>query len=97
MHNLICHALLHFPELLQTSLVKLLTRSLSCKFLQIADRQPTNEISINQLIQIYRMAGTVSHSIGCRDAIEILTETLQKQAVQYRAWLNTTEIQHCQR
>jgi hypothetical protein len=69
-----------------------LRRSLSCQYLQITDSQLTNEISINQLIQIYRMAGTVSHSIGCRNA---MIETLEKQAVQCRACLSTTEIQHC--
>jgi hypothetical protein len=69
MHNLICYALLHFSIILHTFL-EWLCEITGCPFrqknVQFADGQPTNETSYNQLIQVYRMVGTVNHSIGCK-------------------------------
>jgi hypothetical protein len=47
--------------------------SIQSQYVLFVDRQPTSEISDNQLVQFYRMVGTVNHSIGCCEAIEMLT------------------------
>jgi fumarate hydratase class II len=76
MHNFVCHTPLHSFKLLETS-IKLLCKTMTqLQSLQVVERQPTNEISNNHLIQTYRMVGTVNHSIGCSNATKILAQTL---------------------
>jgi hypothetical protein len=50
--------------------------SIQSHYVLFVDRQPTNEISDNQLVQFNRMVGTVYHSIDCSEAVEMLTHSL---------------------